>query len=419
MKLDKAVNAYWTTKNQEILSCICVVLMIVGLFFARAFLSIGMIVFFLNALHPQKIRNNWLTFMRNRFAVLCAVFFAIYVLSGLWSTDKSNWFADVQVKLPFVVLPFAMLDFQVKKPEFIKAIVASLLLCSFAGMMYGFAYLFSSNHKSGEHIPSPLEGDYIRFTLIIVLSLLLVIYINAHKQLYALSKLQPRLQLVWSAVAILYIHVQAAKSGLVALYLLAGIFILHAIIRKKQAALMICGILVTVVIGGIVLSRLPSVQRQIDAFKFERKVWETNNTAAFNNSYSFVPRLISYEIAGSILKEHPLVGVGAGDLMPEIEYRYATQYPTIRKEGRILPHNQFICTALATGIPLGVLLIALVFVPLAPKKNRNIYAIATAAIMIFGMLIEPMLEVQFGVFVYLFFTLLWVKIPLSSSTANE
>ncbi len=418
MKLNQSWSAYWTVKNQEKISCVCAVLMVVGLLFARALLSIGMIVFFLNALHPLKVKHNWQNFKHNRFAVLCAIFFVVYALSGLWSSDKASWLSAIQIKLPFIFLPFAMLDLPAKKPEFIKAIAASLLIGAFAGMIYGFAFLLSPLHKSGDHIPSPLEGDYIRFTLTIVLSLLLVIYLNNCRLQYGLKKLHLRLLLVWSIVAVLYIHVQAAKSGLVALYLLAGIYVLHIIVRKKQAVLMICGITAAAIIGGIVLSRLPSVQKQVEGFRFEKKVWETNNTAAFNNSYSFVPRLISYEIAGTLLKEHPLAGVGAGDLMPEIENLYAIRYPSVRKEGRILPHNQFICTALAAGIPLGLLLFFLVLAPLAKKNSRNIYAIATVAILIFGMLIEPMLEVQFGVFVYLFFTLLWVMLPVAHSSIS-
>ena len=137
----------------------------------------------------------------------------------------------------------------------------------------------------------------------------------------------------------------------------------------------------------------------------------------FNTSYSFVPRLISYEIAGSIIKDHPLVGVGAGDIMSEIERNYAVKYPSIRVLGRILPHNQFICTALATGIPVGVFLLYLACIPMICKKDRNIFVLANTVIILFGMMIEPMLEVQFGVFVYLFFTLLWMRIPRYDKSA--
>lgn len=414
MSINKAfINTYWSVKNQEIISCMCCVLMIAGFLFARALLSVGMIVFFLNALHPEKIQTNWQQFKRSRFSIFSIIFFSAYLLSGLWSEDKADWFSTVQIKLPFIFLPFAMLDLQVKKAGVLKIIVASLLACLFAGMIYGFSFIVTqtSDFKAGRHLPSPLEGDYIRFTIAIVLALLLVIYLYTYRLQYTLNKTHLRLMLLWSIIAILYIHIQAAKSGLVSFYILIGMFILHNLIRKKRGLLIICGMVVAVIIAGIFLSKLPSVQKQINDLANEKRVWETNDTKAFNTSYSIVPRLISYEVAGGIIKEHPLIGVGAGDIMPEIEHSYAVNYPSIRVLGRILPHNQFICTALATGIPVGLLLLYFACIPVIRKKDRNIFILVNTVIILFGMLIEPMLEVQFGIFVYLFFTLLWMRIP--------
>jgi O-antigen ligase len=406
-------NTYWSVKNQEIISCVCCVLMITGFLFARGLLSVSMIVFFLNALHPQKIKTTWQQFKRSRFAIAGVIFFSTYFLSGLWSEDKANWFTTVQIKLPFIFLPFAMLDLPVKKAGFLKIIITSLLACLFAGMVYGFFFILTGamEFRTGRHMPSPLEGDYIRFTIAIVLALLLVIYLYTYRVQYALSKAQIKLMLLWCIIAILYIHVQAAKSGLVSFYILIGMFILHNLVRKKRGLLIIFSMVAAVITAGIFLSKLPSVQKQMNDLAYEKKVWETKDTSAFNTSYSIVPRLISYEIAGSIVKEHPLIGVGAGDITAEIEHGYKVKYPGIRVLGRILPHNQFLCTALATGIPVGLFLLYFACTPIMRRKDRNIFMLTNTAIILFGMMIEPMLEVQFGVFVYLFFTLLWMQVP--------
>jgi O-antigen ligase len=414
MSINKAhINTYWSVKNQEVISCTCCVLMIAGFIFARALLSVGMILFFLNALHPQKIKITWQQFKQSRFAIASIIFFSAYFLSGLWSEEKANWFTTIQIKLPFIFLPFAMLDLPVKKAGFLKIIITSLLTCLFAGMAYGFFFILTGamEFRTGRHMPSPLEGDYIRFTIAIVLALLLVIYLYTYRLEYALSKVHLRLLLLWSIIAILYIHIQAAKSGLVSFYILIGMFILHNLVRKKRGLLIIAGMVTTVIIAGIFLSKLPSVQKQMNDLAYEKKVWETNDTSAFNTSYSIVPRLISYEIAGSIVKDHPLTGVGAGDITSEIEHGYKVKYPSIRVLGRILPHNQFLCTALATGIPVGIFLLYFACIPILRRKGRNIFILTNTIIILFGMMIEPMLEVQFGVFVYLFFTLLWMQIP--------
>lgn len=408
---------YWSVKNQELISVLCCILMIAGLLFARALLSIGMILLFLNALHPQKIKENWATFKRSKFAILCMVFFAAYCLSGLWSEDKESWFSTIQIKLPFIFIPFAMGDLHLEKGKRFKIIITALLILLLAGMSYGFSFIIThpSQFASGSHLPSPLEGDYIRFTIALVLALLLIIFLYNNRSRYVLSKTHVGLLLSWSIIAIAYIHIQAAKSGLVGFYILLGIFLLYNLIRKRQYLFVAAG-LFAIIIAALMLSQLPSVQKQIQGFEYEKKVWETNDTAAFNLSSSFVPRIISYEIAGHIIMHHPLGGVGAGDIMKEIRAGYNDKYPNIREVARILPHNQFICTALATGIPMGCFLLFLVLFPIMKREYRNIYAVTNTIIMLFGMMIEPMLEVQYGVFVYLFFTLLWMEVSVKETT---
>lgn len=412
MNLRKVLTTYWSVKNQEIISCFCCVLMIAGLLFARAILSVAMIVCFVNALHPEKIGENWRQFKRNWFGILSVAFLLVYILSVFWSDDKGEWLSSVLIKLPFLFLPFAMTDLPLQNKIFVKKIIATILVLLFSGMVYSFCFLALARYRTGVHLPTPVEDDYIRFTITLALSMLFPVYLYRKKEEYMLNKMQLRLLLLWSIVTIIYIHVEAAKTGLLAFYILAGVLLLHSFIRGRNALLKASGILVLIVIGAVALSRLPSVQHEIKAFEFEKKVWETRDSAAFNRSYSFVPRIISYKVAGGLISNQPVLGLGAGDVMAEIDSVYRNAYPMIRKDGRILPHNQLLCTALATGIPSAILLLLLIITPFTVRRYRNIYMTATSIILIFGMMIEPMLEVQFGVFVYLFFTLFWMRMPV-------
>ena len=119
-------------------------------------------------------------------------------------------------------------------------------------------------------------------------------------------------------------------------------------------------------------------------------------------------RLYSYKIAVDLIKKHPLTGVGTGDIKSSMDTGYAARYPEVPAMARLIPHNEFLVVGLGCGIPAMILFSIWVFMPLASlKKNRQSFFFFMAwLILLLQLMIEPVLEVQMGVFVYLFFLLL-------------
>lgn len=406
----QGVTRYWSPQVQEWLASVCCAGMIAGMLFSRGLLSVSMIIMFLNALHPAMIRDNWERFRHNRFALFSLLFFIAYVLSGIWSDDIANWSSILQIKLPFLFLPFTFMSTPLHKVKFQRYTIYSILIILLCGMAYSFSFLIADPgfFNTRPHLPSPLEGDYIRFTIALVLGLQMIFYLFGEKVILPLNTLEKTLLIGWSITAIAYIHIQAAKSGMLCLYLLIIIYIIAKYFRKRPglgfAFLFLLG--AASIIGGMTI---PSIKQQVRNLVNEQKMWEANDTAQFNNSSSFVPRLISYKVATDLIRTQPLTGVGAGDVKIEIDKKYKAEYPNMTAFFRLIPHNQFIFTALVVGIPLSLSLVLMVFAPLM-RQQRNIYVVATLIIMFVGLSIEAMLEVQNGVFVYLFFTLFWMAV---------
>ena len=404
----QGVTKYWSLQVQEWLACICCVGMVAGMLFSRGLLSVSMIIMFVNALHPATLRENWERSRRNRFVLFSLLFFAAYAISGFWSEDIPNWSRIQQIKLPFLFLPFAFLGAPLHKVKFQRYTIYGILITLLCGMAYSFSFLIADPgyFNTNPHLPSPLEGDYIRFTIALVLGLQMIFYLFSEKTSLPLKNAEKILLVLWSITAIAYIHVQAAKSGMLCLYLLIIIYIIAKYFRKRPglgfAFLFLLG--TASIIGGMTI---PSIKRQVKNIVSEQKMWETNDTAKFNSASSFVPRLVSYKVAIDLIKAQPLTGVGTGDVKAEIDKKYKAEYPNMVEFFWLIPHNQFIFTALVVGIPLSLSLVLMVFAPLM-RQQRNIYVIATLIIMFVGLSIEPMLEVQNGVFVYLFFTLFWM-----------
>jgi hypothetical protein len=100
--------------------------------------------------------------------------------------------------------------------------------------------------------------------------------------------------------------------------------------------------------------------------------------------------------------------VGGGDLMKEMKQGYEKFYPQVEDKDRLVPHNQFLIMGVSTGIA-GMLLFAVwFFAPLTwLKRNRqSFYFLIVWLILLLQLFIDTALEVQYGVFMFIFFLLL-------------
>jgi O-antigen ligase len=203
---------------------------------------------------------------------------------------------------------------------------------------------------------------------------------------------------------VLYLHILAAKSGLMALYLFIIAWSLYLLLVKRKLA----GIIVVI---SIPLFFLLAVQF-IPTFSMRKSyMWFTYvmlKVGDRSGKYGDIGRLMSYDIALKEIKQHPIIGVGTGDLMTEMKKGYDQWFPEVAEGSRLIPHNQFLIVALGCGIPAMLLFTLWVFMPLASlRRNRQSFFFLIVWLLLFmQLMIEPIFEVQMGVFVYLFFLLL-------------
>src|SRR5690606_26794011 len=271
-------------------------------------------------------------------------------------------------------------------------------------------YYFNTSGRS-IHFPLPtMDGDYIRFTLALVLSIPLALFLllsGLHKPV----KKSLRVFLIfWILAAIVYIHLQAAKSGLIGLYL-TGLFYLIVALRKgKYPKLILSGFVIGLLVLILAALKLPNVESQIKRTKYEYEVWSSGDVSRYNKTASFIPRLNSYEVAWVVIKNNWLLGTGAGDIETTLSKNYNELFPSFVKRRQLIPHNQFLYTAVAVGLPLTAILILMVAFPFTQQLGHRIFTWPSGIVLFASLLIEAMLEVQYGVFVYLFFTLFWMSV---------
>ena len=173
--------------------------------------------------------------------------------------------------------------------------------------------------------------------------------------------------------------------------------------KKKLIGLIVLVALPLAVVAGIRF--IPTFREKANYIGFTYFMYQHGDTTG---NYGDIARLMSYKLSCQIIAQHPLTGVGTGDMQDEMNKAYDRYYPATPVQGRILPHNQFMVVAMGCGIPAMLLFMVWVFMPLArlQKNRQSLFFFIVWFILFIQLMIEPMLEVQFGVFVYLFFLLL-------------
>jgi O-antigen ligase len=402
----------WNKAGQEWAAVVCCLGMIAGLIFSRALLSMSMIALFVNALHPQTIKHCWQRWKSNVFTLLSLSFFLIYLVSGLWSEDKDFWSASTINKLPFVILPFAFFSVPFHKEKFRRIIIAGLVLMQLTVVIYSMSLFllhpeyYINGYSFSQPLPTTKYNDHIRFSLSLVLSILMSSYLLFEKKTEPLPAWLKIMLCLSILIFAAYIHILAAKTGIVCLYLMVLLYIIGKTFRRNKM-LSLALVLVVCTFPVVAYYALPTFRMKIGYVFYEVK--KSMEDKKYDYTLSDAGRMITYDIGAKLIARNPVIGVGAGDVMNEVRKGYQKDYPEVAANQQYGPTNQFMFTILAVGVPLGIFLIGMVWSPFVLKGMENrIYLWITSFLMIVSMLVEAMLELQFGVFLYLFFTLFWI-----------
>jgi O-antigen ligase len=382
----------------------CILLMVGGLLVSRLFLSLGMIFFGINALwgiHPKK----WL---HNKWWLAGVAWVAIYALTWFWSDDKEMWGALLQIKLPVLFMPIAFAALPRFTDKQVQALAVGMGLMLFSGACYSISFLllhyayYIKMYNVSHMFPTPVYGDYICFS---ITNSLFVVWCIAIWPRLKVNRVKYLLAVI-AVCLVVYNHVLASKSGLISLYVCMVGWCIYYIIAKRSVYAIIA-ILSLPIVLGLAIKYIPTLhERKVHIIYTYYRLRSHDKTGTLGD----ISRLISYDIAVKLIKEHPFIGTGTGDMLTEMGKGYDKWYPEVTDpRNRLIPHNQFLTLGLGCGIPAMLIFITWVFMPLANiRRNREGFFLFIIWLALFiQLMIEPFLEGQFGMFVYLFFLLLF------------
>lgn len=388
--------------------------MFIGFLCSRAIGSIAIFLFVVNALrdvHPKK----W---FQQKWWLLGLVWIGMYAVSWFWTDSQEGWNDHIQVKIPFLILPLGFAFLPRWEQKEIRIFSVILLGTIASGVLYSLSFLFRNmdalveSYKYSKILKVPVYGDHISFSTAVAVCVAWCFYsLPAWK-----TDIGRWLTLFVAGFFVIYLHILAAKTGLVILYVFLAACAFRLFLKNKWKGLLViaAGIACIVITYFVV----PTFHERVNY------TWLTY-LHYFNgqrdSNYSDAGRLISYGLSWKLIRMHPWIGVGAGDMLTEMSRMYDLYHPGVPQEQRLIPHNQLLTIALATGIPAMLAFIWWIAAPFRRvKKNREGFFFAAVWIMLLILLFtDPALEVQFGVFVYLFFLLLQRKLMLQETEPHH
>ena len=125
------------------------------------------------------------------------------------------------------------------------------------------------------------------------------------------------------------------------------------------------------------------------------------------NSGSMVQRFEYWRTSLLIIRQHPLIGVGTGDLPQAFDDQYRKMNTNLSTQNRLRSHNQYLSITVAFGIIGFAWFMVVMFYPGIKTRNfNNYFYVIFWIIFMLSMFTEDTIESQEGITFYVLFTAL-------------
>jgi O-antigen ligase len=368
-------------------------------------ISLGVIGLIISGLTASDIRQTISIYLGRPAYYINALFFLVILLSGFNSDDRVQWLTFLQIKIPFLLLPLAFCGFTFFDRFFINKLLllfASCMAVSGTCVMirYGLHYKeFNQNILYGSVIPVPFS--HIRYTLMLVFSFFALIWLWEQR----LVK-NRNLLLIPALFFFIVIHVLSSRSAWLALYAGMLFYFIVYVYRSRKYLVGVAMLAAIILLPLILYQVIPSFHNKIGYMRYTIGEYQSGHL----DNMSDAMRFTSWQTGIQIIRQHPLAGVGAGDMLSESKRMSKELFPAMQNEDdRKMPHNEFIWIWAAAGI-FGLLAYCLAFFyPFVVNLKYRDWLFAILYIIFFtSFLTEYPLEEQIGSTFYLLFLLIFL-----------
>ena len=375
---------------------------VVGLLAARALVSLSPVVGLLAVLANPHLRRDLPNYARNGAAMRAAALYALFILSGFYTSAWPEWRHETFRLLPWVGVP---LVFTLAVPlsgrqrlavgSFFVLGTAAVALATLAQFLRDPA---TANEaiRIGQNMESATRIFHIHFGVMLGLAFFFGLRLRQERRAGPLLRLA---LLLAAAVVAVTIHLLAYRTGLLVFYTGLLAEAIRLVLRRR----VVLGLALALALAGgpwLAYRTLTPVRQRFDSTRWDVEQFLLGHDI---NDYSLARRLAAWETAGALVRQHPVLGVGPADAYDAMMDQYAWRDFGLRPANRVMIHNQFLHYLVGSGaLGLGLWL-ALLLWPLAqPRQRHNPYIRQFLLVLSTAMLVDSLLELQIGFNLFVF-----------------
>ena len=329
-----------------------------GLTLSKSLISIGFIgIVIIGILSYKKYQ---LSNSEKKINCVLVCSFLLTTFSLVYTTQFNASLDKIVLKLPLLLIPFAVFSFK-NMTENLKhnMIIVFNYALFLPAVVSVYNYLINKTLFDSlilQSKPLPIEFGYglyhIQFSVLLAAAIVLGV-ISLLQNTIRKNQIAFWFLLVLVVLNIMSLHILSARTGLLSLYSAAYVIIYQYFkkieLRKK---LIVSALIILLPLFFILFST--SLKNRIFNTYEDLKVTVSGKDA---NDYSMAMRVAAWYNAFDVIRENPLLGVGVGNVDMVLKENFETFNPSITPQNRKNPHNQFIETAVESGILNGVLLL--------------------------------------------------------------
>lgn len=369
------------------------VLLIMSLILGRAPLSIVSVCMIL----PVFFSKFQLQESRKIIIAISLMIFPV-VISFFWSQNKYEWGQSLFTKLPFYSIIICIVYTSLNKKQ-LNQIIWLLSAIVFLGCIWSVVnYFYHYNEINQSYLvakvmPTLMDNDHIRFSWLVVLNVILLSW-----QLYNNStRVEKTIGIFLLVFFFVFIHLLAAKTGLLSIYISLFLTILYFLFISKQKKIGL-GILMSVFIISVSCFLLfPTFRNRIQYVKWD---FSQYSNGIFLQGSSDGGRVLSIKSGLSLTASNPLYGVGFGDLRNETNNWYTINYPSVPAGERFIPQTAFLVYSAASGLIGLLFFLTGVCLLIQQLYFKNLFAIMISAVLLLPLFSDDCFEGQFPVVIF-------------------
>lgn len=341
----------------------------------------------------------------------CSILLWWPALSFFWSDDTTYWLERVRIRIPFFVLPWAFANLPLLPKRGYMGILY-LLVWALVGICIGIGIHYATYEEEilvglSRGQPIPVPRSHIRFNLILAFGIVSGAWLWGQRYVWRYT--WERKALACAVVFLFgFIHFLSVRSGLAALYaaLLCGA--VYVLVTQRRWAVGGALLALLILAPVLALKNSPTLYTRLSYMRYDWEQYQKNG----GQRYSDAERWVSLHGGLQLWREHPLIGVGIGDLPKEMRRVVGAQFPQYQGDPK-LPHNQFVYLLSSLGL-IGLLTALWAFLmPFWTIEVRHFFPfLAFQTIVLVSFLVEYTLETSIGAAFYLFYTLWLYRMAL-------